>query len=336
MISVIIPVYNSEKYLPTCLESIFNSTYQDFEIILVDDGSTDNSGIICDDFAAKEPRIKVIHKSNAGVAEARNDGLKNATGEYVAFMDNDDVIHPRMFEILYNAISSGDYDFSMVLYKKIEYDDYPKWVNQEISDTLRQKEVSQKDMMREMFLWNMNFNVVWNKLYRRSQVSDIKFINTACDDMEWSSRLYLKAQKAIMVEKELYFWLQHGTNVSLSGYSSDHYIDRMNSYLITYNNIPESEKSYRDWCLERMLKVILITRRNNMGTDSDERTNKLAKEIIGKVSDDLKHSDIDRLQKISLQLFCKYPGLYKTFIKVCNSMVPGNLYRKIKSILHMK
>lgn len=336
MISIIIPVYNSEKYLSTCLDSIFNSTFQDFELILVDDGSTDKSSMICDDYAARDARCKVIHKSNAGVAEARNDGLKNAKGEYIAFMDNDDVIHPMMLELLHKAILSGDYDFSVILYKKVNNDEYKQMITEDVSNTLPHKEVFQKDMMREMFLGNMNYNVVWNKLYKRDLVSGIYFTNTACDDMEWSSRIYLKAQKAIMVEKVLYYWIQHGTNVSLSGFSSDYYIDRMNSYYVTYNNIPESEKSYRDWCLERMLKVILITRCNNKGTDSYERTNKLAKEIIGKVKDDFRHSDIDTLQKWSLGLFLKCPGLYRLFIKVCSSWIPGNLYRRIKSILRMK
>lgn len=104
MISVIVPVYNVEEYLPTCIESILNQTYKDLEILLIDDGSTDNSGKICDKYAKEDGRCIVVHQPNKGVSEARNTGLKHATGEYISFIDGDDYIHPQMLEILYNEI----------------------------------------------------------------------------------------------------------------------------------------------------------------------------------------------------------------------------------------
>ncbi len=100
MITVIVPVYNVEDYLENCIDSILNSTCDDFELILVDDGSTDKSGLICDHYKPKENRIKVIHKENSGVSGARNMGLDNAQGDYISFIDGDDVIHPMMLGIL--------------------------------------------------------------------------------------------------------------------------------------------------------------------------------------------------------------------------------------------
>lgn len=114
MISIIVPIYNVEKYLTACIDSILASSYRDFELILVDDGSPDDCGRICDEYAAKDSRIKVIHQENQWVSAARNAGLKAATGEYIAFVDSDDVIHPRMLEVLHDAIISGEYDYSMV------------------------------------------------------------------------------------------------------------------------------------------------------------------------------------------------------------------------------
>lgn len=96
-VSVIVPVYKVEKYLPECIESVLAQTFTDFELILVDDGSPDNSGKICDDYAARDPRIRVFHKENGGVSSARNLGLDNARGEWVAFVDGDDLLKPRMF-----------------------------------------------------------------------------------------------------------------------------------------------------------------------------------------------------------------------------------------------
>ena len=102
-ISIVIPIYNTAKYLPKCLDSILNQTYKNLEIILIDDGSTDNSGKIADDYAKKDPRIKVIHQKNAGQSTARNAGIKKATGEYISFIDADDEIRPDFIEKLLHA-----------------------------------------------------------------------------------------------------------------------------------------------------------------------------------------------------------------------------------------
>ena len=100
LISVIIPVYNGEKFLRDCLDSVLNQTYKNLQIILVDDGSTDSSGQICDEYAARDSRIQVMHCENAGQAEARNRGIKAATGEWIGFVDDDDIIEPDMYSVL--------------------------------------------------------------------------------------------------------------------------------------------------------------------------------------------------------------------------------------------
>ena len=108
MISVIVPVYNVEKYLRACLESIVNQTYRDLEIILVDDGSTDSSGIICGEYAEKDARVKVIHKENGGASSARNAGLNIAQGEYITFVDSDDTIELDMIDCLLSSVREAD------------------------------------------------------------------------------------------------------------------------------------------------------------------------------------------------------------------------------------
>ena len=105
LISVIVPVYNVEKYLPRCLDSLANQSYRNLEIILVDDGSTDSSGRICDDYAARDSRAKVIHKSNQGAWSARNTGQTASSGEYMLFPDADDYFHPDYIALLYRAIN---------------------------------------------------------------------------------------------------------------------------------------------------------------------------------------------------------------------------------------
>ena len=110
LISVIVPVYNVENYLPRCLDSIINQTYTNLEILLVDDGATDNSGKLCDEYAQKDNRIRVFHKENGGVSSARNMGLDNATGEYIAFVDSDDYIDKCMYEIMLNSSVQNNAD----------------------------------------------------------------------------------------------------------------------------------------------------------------------------------------------------------------------------------
>ena len=119
MISIIVPIYNVEKYLEPCIESILASTYRDFELILVDDGSTDGSSEISKRYAKQDSRVKFIHKDNGGVSSARNEGIKNSTGDYVMFIDGDDMIHPQMLEVLYEAILCGDYDLAMAKSVKV-------------------------------------------------------------------------------------------------------------------------------------------------------------------------------------------------------------------------
>lgn len=110
LISIIIPVYNVEPYVTRCINSVIAQTYKNIEIIIVDDGSTDNSGTICDNYAMIDSRIKIIHQKNSGTIIARNEGLKIAQGKYIGFVDSDDYIKPQMYENLYNCISTGNYD----------------------------------------------------------------------------------------------------------------------------------------------------------------------------------------------------------------------------------
>ena len=107
VISIITPVYKVEAYLSRCVDSILNQSFQDFELILVDDGSPDQSGMICDQYAAKDDRIRVIHQVNGGAAAARNTGLDAAAGEWVTFIDSDDWVHPKYLEALHNAVNEN-------------------------------------------------------------------------------------------------------------------------------------------------------------------------------------------------------------------------------------
>lgn len=175
LVSVIVPVYNTEKYLRKCVDSILNQTYKNLEVILVNDGSQDNSGIICDEYAQSDKRVKVIHKENSGPAYARNTGIKVATGDYIAFVDSDDWLDKTMYE---DIVSKVEEDADAIIFNL-------KYVNE------RNEIISESPKIQEgeipisddsfMDLYNLACNSLlgytWNKLWKRSIMKDEYFLN---------------------------------------------------------------------------------------------------------------------------------------------------------------
>ena len=173
LVSIIVPVYNVASYINRCLKSLSAQTYNNVEIILVNDGSTDESGSICDSFAITHSNVKVIHKINGGLSDARNSGINSASGEYIYFFDSDDVIHPDTIKILVSLAQKYSADIVEHGYKKLyEKDVKQKW-NLNESTTL---EISQQPECLRNILLNTTYSVVaWNKLYRRTLFETIRF-----------------------------------------------------------------------------------------------------------------------------------------------------------------
>lgn len=181
MISIIVPIYNVEKYLPKCIESIINQTYTDLEILLIDDGSTDNSGLICDKYASIDNRIKVIHKKNGGVSSARNIGLNEANGNYIAFVDSDDYIEKNMYEKMISIINKYNVDIVSCNYNH---------VNEKIEPFFKldkDEYINNKTKLIEDIFQYKNYDMIlFNKLYKKYIWKNIRFplgINLAEDLM---------------------------------------------------------------------------------------------------------------------------------------------------------
>ena len=171
LISIIIPVYNVEQYLRQCLDSVVNQTYKNLEIILVDDGSTDNSGKICDEYAVKDNRIKVIHKQNGGVSSARNVGLDVATGDYIGFVDSDDYIENDMYEYLYNLARENNAEISICQV------DYIKGNNISYKMLLKEDQLLTTNQALEIFYTQL---YIYNKLFKKNILSNVFFTNDIC------------------------------------------------------------------------------------------------------------------------------------------------------------
>lgn len=213
-ISVIIPVYNVEQYLPDCVNSVLSQDYTNLEIILVDDGSPDNSGAICDEFAARDPRIKVIHKANGGLSDARNAGVLTATGEYVLFLDGDDLWDDRhAVTVLAERIAQTGADvlnFS-----------YIKWFEDTgVKDPYFQDipAMPPLDSVSEQLKYLTNNGLyiasACNKLIRRSLLVDLPFeCGVYSEDIQWCAKLMLKAGSMDFICANFYLYRQRSDSI---------------------------------------------------------------------------------------------------------------------------
>lgn len=204
MISVIVPVYNVEKYLGCCIDSIAAQTWKDLEIILVDDGSTDASGAICDAYAGRDSRIKVIHKKNGGMSSARNAGLEIAAGEYVGFVDSDDFIMPDMYEVLYRACVEHHAALSVCGNRVI--DENGRVLRYEFCTDDRIM-LSAEEAIEGLLTREKCDPVAWNKLYRKELFSGIRYPAGVCyEDQSVTVRLFHKAGTVYHVGQALYVY----------------------------------------------------------------------------------------------------------------------------------
>lgn len=211
-ISIIVPVYQVEKYLVQCIESILAQTFTDFELILVDDGSEDNSGKICDEYAERDSRIKVIHKENGGLSDARNRGMDNATGKYFMFVDSDDYIASDMAECLYKNILDKKADIAACNYRYVfECDSEKDFSTENKSELLNGKEIFyNRKNERNYGFWT----VAWNKLYKADSFKNVRFRRGKYHEDEfWANDIYRTDIKVATVSESLYYYRQRENSI---------------------------------------------------------------------------------------------------------------------------
>ena len=216
LISVIVPIYNVEKYLARCVDSIVNQTYKNLEIILVDDGSPDRCPQMCDDYAKKDSRIKVVHKKNGGLSDARNAGMAVATGEYISFIDSDDYVSDDFFECLLDAMNKENSDIAecsvVKFYEDNRFDEF--------SDDLSVKTYDTQDAMSALIAENPFHQHVWNKLYKTELVKDIPYaVGKLNEDEFWTYRVFGRANKVARLNKTMYYYFQRSSSIMGVGYN---------------------------------------------------------------------------------------------------------------------
>lgn len=316
-ISVIIPVYKVEKYLKKCINSVLDQEYKNIEIILVDDGSPDNCGNICDKYAQMDTRIKVIHKENGGLSSARNAGLDVATGEYIGFVDSDDYIEPSMYSgMLEIAIK---YNSPLVVCGvTYVYENGTTAVRSKPSGIV---ELNFQDAIIEMNTYRLFDMAAWSKLYRADLFKDIRFpVGKLSEDLYVMYKIFELAEKVVYVPNRYYNYVQRQNSISHNiriNHDFEYAAKAQMEYL--EEKYPEMKTIGRTAYVSAVLTVY----------DFYIKSGKKCPEQVLKHFNDVVSSNIDyvrkakflsKVKKIQIGLFLLSPAAYKAVFKIYRSI----------------
>ena len=216
-ISIILPVYNVANYLNKCMDSILNQTYSNYELIIIDDGSTDNSGKICDEYKLKDNRIQVIHQKNLGLSAARNKGINLSTGKYITFIDSDDFVDNQYIEILYKTILDNKADISIC--DKNYYSKNKRNISKIIKD-YKFEIISKEETYKRMFLKKGIGFAVWAKLYKTGILKQNKFTEGKLyEDIFIINSLIESANKIVVTNYNGYYYLKRTESITSKKFS---------------------------------------------------------------------------------------------------------------------
>lgn len=310
-VSIIIPVYKVEKYIHDCMNTVLSQTLKDIEIILVDDGSPDNCGKICDDYAKRDSRVKVIHQTNGRQGKARNNGVKIATGEYIGFVDSDDWISPVMYEELYNKAVKTDADIVMCDYFRSRFIGDARGKKSKIDKNFLVSDVFNVDDFYTTVNRKSYFSIVvcWNKIFKRDfYLKNIKFPeNMIFEDSPVMFSAFCKAKRISVVDKKLYFYRISNENSSTK-LKDDNVFDLFKAANLTLDNLEGFD--YNIFC-----KFVVVS----LVRDLMHHLNGLKGEIRNQYMIHLKNT-ITRIRKMKLYKFVRLKDkvrLLFMFLKGC-------------------
>ena len=311
MISVVVPVYKVEKYLKKCVESIINQTYKDLEIILVDDGSPDNSGVICDEYAENDSRVRVIHKKNEGVAKAREDGIAVAKGEYICFVDSDDYIELDFCEVLLENLLKYNADWvSCDMDHIYENGDNAEHMENIESNTLIQ---DREIIIRDYIDSKAYPFIIWGKLFRTKNVKGYSFKNLKItEDTCFMVDMIMKTQSAYLTTYKGYKYVKRdGSVTSIDGnVFREAEFDRLKGYRYAYRAF-SSEYPMYTFGLKKIIDQTVLNmyiQLIRMGTKQDRKKyrKQLRNIVKNRVKEQNKNNEIvsDYIRKHFIAIVC--------------------------------
>lgn len=306
LISVIVPVYNVESYVAKCIESIQNQSYQHLEIILVDDGSTDDSGDICDQYAAYDDRIKVIHQENGGLSAARNTGIEAANGDYIAFVDSDDYIAPNMYEDMLHILKDNDLD----ILECTAFRDKNGTIIEGCNDG--KLEIFDKDDALRLAMHDC-FVAAWSKLYKRSAIGDVRFpIGRKFEDTA-TSYLYVANSKRVgHINRCYYYYLLNPNSITQTSFNPKSRWDFVIGYEERLKYAINHHLPYVDDCNSLLMKAVLscLTAYYANPTGNQVYYDK-CKHLIETYRSDISYKQLNSKYKIFLWSFGRADWIHK-------------------------
>lgn len=318
LISVIVPVYNGEKYLPICMKSLLEQTYRALEIILVNDGSRDNSAALCDDYASRDSRVRVIHQENQGVSGARNTGLDHATGSYVTFVDGDDYVERDYLERLYRNLVSFDADFSCCSYQEVISGDLPPMTIPFVAESryIQDPKTFFEDMVnpREAY-----WSTATLKLYRRELIGDTRFCRELKygEDQVFFYDLLLKNPAAYLDTYEGYYYVRNESSATLSRNASNVYRceNEMKMHAYKLENLPQNAQHLKGGFREMYAHGIHNLARALALTGTEQEKREYRKELLPRIKACFREADsLSAQTKVFLSLYQYLPWLYHLLI----------------------
>jgi glycosyltransferase involved in cell wall biosynthesis len=314
-ISVIVPIYNTEKYLKKCVDSILAQTFTNLEIILVDDGSQDNCPGICDDYKRKDQRIRVIHKENGGLADAKNAGLRLAKGEYIGFVDSVDYVKKDMYAVLYVLINQTDSDIAVCGFSEVPSSGIvpcPMFISDHVMV------LEQMDAVKEVLLGETIKSYAWNKLYRSALFEGIEYpAGKYFEDTATTYKLFIKAKRVALTDATKYYYLQRDENICGNKINIKALSDYFNSNILVLEDIRENYPRYFKYCHKKAFQAGIDTYNQllkyKLLNDSPALVNSIKKYIIKYFFADLFNKYVSLEYKTALVLFVLNKRSYSKF-----------------------
>lgn len=317
LISVIVPVYNIERYVERCINSIVKQTYCNLEIILVDDGSMDMSGKICDAWKQNDSRIKVIHKENGGLSDARNAGIDAASGQYYVFIDGDDEIHVEMIQRLYDALIAVKAEISMCRIEKIESS--RRFTTRTFESKEAYIELNSLDAVRKLLLDKMDCSAC-PKLYKKELFDNIRFPKGKTnEDFAVMYKIFITADKVVYMPDVLYFYFQREESITTTSFSIrqfDKYDNCIEMVEYIKNSMPEVINEAKFYLYRQTIYLLKTVCLKNLNEIYHDQFLKMRKTIIYGTRD---------------ILCCKWLPLKEKLMYLYIGFLP-RIYRKCHSI----
>lgn len=315
-ISVIVPIYMGEQWLERCVKSIINQSYRNLEIILVDDGSPDASGAICDKLQKEDARIKVVHKENGGLSDARNAGIDVAGGTYIMYVDEDDYIHPQTIEIMHRVITETASDIAVFDFQMI-----PDRMVDEFPPITKIKEpvcYEGQDIMNQLWYRNLRTVVAWDKIYKRSIYDHVRYIKGRIHDDESAIHYILgQCRKIAFLDEKLYYYVQREGSITAKR-KWIYYADTFQAYeerLCFLKENGYTQMAYFTKC--HLLHFIVNHYKDIKGSpEADMVAAKMRNTIAVLVNDEDMSNHLSDSQMKEYRLFSKSPLWYTLYQKV--------------------